>query len=71
MRQKIDASYLPFVLVSAGNGAIDAGVSVWPQVNWTSGQSSGLCMHCGCAELISECQLHNDMDVFCFFKKCI
>ena len=30
---------------------------------------SDVFMHCGCAELISECQLRNGMDMFCLFRE--
>ena len=50
---------------SVANGAVDAGANLRPPVNRTS----DLYMHCGCAELISECQLHNDMDIFCLFRE--
>ena len=53
------------VATSAGNGAVVAGVSLRPPVN----RSSDVVMHCGCAELISECQLHNGMDIFCLFRE--
>ena len=57
--------------ISAGNGAVDAGARLRPPVNLTSGRSSDLYLHCGCAEIISECQLHNGMDIFCLLRECI
>ena len=50
---------------SAGNGAVVAGASLRPSVN----RSSDVFMHCGCAELISESQLHNGMGIFRLFKE--
>ena len=56
---------------SAGKGAVIAGASLRPPVNWTSGRSSNFYMHCGCAKLIFEYQPHNDMDILCLFRECI
>ena len=55
------------LLFSAGNGAVVAEASLRPPVN----RSSHVFMHCGCTELISECQLHNGtgMDIFCLFRE--
>ena len=50
---------------SAGKGAVVARASLRPPVN----RSSDVFMHCGCAELICECQLHNGMDIFCLFRE--
>ena len=55
------------LLFNAGKWVIDSGASVRPQITRTS----ELFMECGCAELISECQLHKGMKIFCLFRKCI
>ena len=56
---------LMMIMVSAGNGAINAGASLRPPVY----RRFDLFMHCGCAELISECQLLNGMDIYCLFRE--